>query len=36
MPIAFNGRSHGGGAIPKAVMGWIYDWMPVGTPALVY
>ncbi len=35
-PIAFNGGSHGCINFPKEVMGWIYDWMPVGTPVLVY
>ncbi|MGH2486334.1 MAG: L,D-transpeptidase [Ktedonobacterales bacterium] len=35
-PIAFNGGSHGCINFPKEVMGWIYDWMTVGTPVLVY
>lgn len=35
-PIAFNGGSHGCINFPKEVMGWIYDWMPVGAPVLVY
>ncbi len=35
-PLAFNGGSHGCINFPEANMAWIYNWMSVGTPVLVY
>ena len=35
-PIAFNSGSHGCINFPKELTEWIYDWMPVGPPVLVY
>ncbi|MEO7001717.1 MAG: L,D-transpeptidase [Ktedonobacterales bacterium] len=35
-PAAFNGGSHGCINFPKQQMQWVYNWMQVGTPVLVY
>lgn len=35
-PIAFNGGSHGCINLPLDKMKWVYAWIPVGAPVLVY
>lgn len=35
-PIAFNGGSHGCINLPLNKMAWVYTWVPVGAPVIVY
>jgi hypothetical protein len=35
-PLAFNGGSHGCINFPEDNMAWVFTWMSVGTPVLVY
>lgn len=35
-PISFNGGSHGCVNVPEANMAWIYSWITVGTPVVLY
>jgi outer membrane biogenesis lipoprotein LolB len=35
-PLAFNGGSHGCINFPEDNMAWVYSWVPVGSPILVY